>query len=52
MDSDTWAVDTATNRFICNGAKKIKNLKMSTATIKELGGEATMMKGIGDINYS
>ena len=45
-----WAVDTVTNRFICNDAKKMKNLKMTTATIKSIGGEATMIKGIGEIS--
>ena len=48
-DSEMYVVDIAANRYIVNDAKMMTNIRMCKATIKGIGGEATVIKGIGTI---
>ena len=44
-----YVIDIATNRYTINDAKMMTNIQMCKATIKDIGGEATIIKGVGTI---
>ena len=44
-----YVIDIAANRYIINDSKMMTNIQMCKASIKGIGGEATVIKGVGNI---
>ena len=48
-NSEVYVIDIAANRYIINDSKMMTNIRMWKATIKGIGGETTVNKGVGNI---